>query len=373
MKDYDLFLSYKSEDVRLARLIAEELLARGVVVWFAEYTMQLQDAACPEAALASGTQSSTYGLLITNDRFSQSEFTRLEARLLLEHCGHEHLLDLRLPEQPLTHPEMPSLLGIPPQQVLAWPRDKVLACQEHLGEVLGLVKNNTDLIFDASYTDTPGSGPPQVHHNPGHQYSVDVRGWGEPVDGWSEKGLPYLHGRTTFAGSAVEWQLLTEPSAFVETRPLRWSGEVIDDRDWLRRLRESGELNLKRINAGCLGKIRKAHWSGAHLVFSHGYSHLAMTYRAIDDRGEKCWVRGYSLVFPIGPPPLSDRELRCSRLSPSVLGNVIFTFVFFFYGPFPELMKLTKQMDRMVDSLNWEFAPSEWPQVTPYGIWRSEA
>jgi hypothetical protein len=356
MKDYDIFLSYKSEDVCLARLIAEQLLARGVVVWFAEFTMRLKDAICPEPALEEGAKRSRFGLLITNDRFSQSEFTRLEAELLLAHCGEKQLLELRIPDQPMTHSKMPSLAGVPPDHVLAWKKDQVQTCQQHVGEVLHAIKAKTDLEFDPSYKEATEFKQSTIYYNEFHHYSVDVGGWGEPKEGVADK-LLFLYGNTTLCNSRVEWQIRTEPGFFLELRPLPVPGEIIDDRVWLRRIRESAEANLRRVNSGCFAKVRKAHWGGAHLLFKGGYSHFGLTYRAIDDRGEKCWVRGYTLVFPIGSQQLSAYQAALKGEAPSALGNIVFTFVFFFYGSFRQLMKYTKYMDRMVHSLKWQRVP----------------
>jgi hypothetical protein len=63
---YDVFLSYKSEDVRLVRHVAEALLANQYAVWFAEYQVLLRsydrfqeaiDDAIPNARFAHSDES----------------------------------------------------------------------------------------------------------------------------------------------------------------------------------------------------------------------------------------------------------------------------------------------------------------------------
>ena len=38
-KLYDYFISYKSEDTNIVRIIAEQMMASGLKIWFAEYNI----------------------------------------------------------------------------------------------------------------------------------------------------------------------------------------------------------------------------------------------------------------------------------------------------------------------------------------------
>lgn len=40
---YDAFITYKSEDADLVRNVADQLIASGIRVWFAEYQVLLQN------------------------------------------------------------------------------------------------------------------------------------------------------------------------------------------------------------------------------------------------------------------------------------------------------------------------------------------
>lgn len=347
--DFDLFVSYKSEDVRLARLITEELLSRGIVVWCAEYTMRPSDAACPDAALEKGVKRSRYGFIISNERYSRSEYCRLEARLLIEHCGFRGLLQLKLPDESLAHPEMPDLAAIRGDQVLSNVYD--------ISQILDFIHTRTELQFDPSYEELAFSQP-RIYYSAHDRYSLDVAGWGDLEERTSSIG-PFVQGRTLLEGSRVEWRVVTQSGLFVELRPLPWGPGIIDDREFLRDLLASAEANLRRANAGHFPMIRKAQWAGAHLVFKYGYSHIGVTYRAVDRHGELCWVRGYVLVLPLGRQPFTQSDPLIQRKASSALGNVIFTFVFFCYGSFQHFVKCAKYMDRMVDSFKWDFAPSQ--------------
>lgn len=59
--EYDLFLSYKTEDSEIVRPIADNLLAVGIKVWFAEYELSLFKQLDLENLCLDGVENSKWG------------------------------------------------------------------------------------------------------------------------------------------------------------------------------------------------------------------------------------------------------------------------------------------------------------------------
>ena len=67
---YDFFVSYKSQDVGIVRQIAEQLIAGGVSIWFAEYMMLFSvlsgwSNSKLKQAINNGIQQAKFGICFT--------------------------------------------------------------------------------------------------------------------------------------------------------------------------------------------------------------------------------------------------------------------------------------------------------------------
>lgn len=99
---FDLFLSYRSTNVSVARRMADELLASGVNVWFAEYFILLEDRDNWQRAVNKGIRSSDYGLVLTNNDWAKSEYTRHELVEMQNTYGVEakkKIIEVKIPEE----------------------------------------------------------------------------------------------------------------------------------------------------------------------------------------------------------------------------------------------------------------------------------
>src|SRR4051794_37121919 len=72
---FDVFLSYKAEEVNLVRQVADGLIACGYCPWLDEYLILLAERGRFEEAIRVGVENSRWGLLFMSHRYRQSEQT----------------------------------------------------------------------------------------------------------------------------------------------------------------------------------------------------------------------------------------------------------------------------------------------------------
>ncbi len=105
LASFDLFISYKSEDVHVVRAVVDRLLARGVRVWFAEYVVLLGGREAFQEAIDAGIKRSRHAVVISNDLYAKSDHCKRELDLIFgtEGPGASRTFEVRLPPEPKTH------------------------------------------------------------------------------------------------------------------------------------------------------------------------------------------------------------------------------------------------------------------------------
>ena len=311
---FDAFVSYKSEDVELARRIAERLMASGLRIWFDEYQVLLTDRHLFQDAIDRGIALSTYGIAITNDRYVASDYCRDELKQLLAHCGPERVIEIRYPAEPGTRRAFPQLEAAPSLD---------LEPAEDPDAALALIGKITEWRIVAEPEPLPAA-PKRVYSDKwwGFVYSVDVTGWTLVDPSFAGGGPCYcLHEPPLF------WNLQygREDNPDILRARLGGIGSRIDDRLVLDQMREYALRYFTEVNP--------APAAGVHLYFLNGAAHLALTY----SHG-RFWKRRYSMI-----------------LARPVTGRVAeFLFTFQFEGDFAEYCRHVEIMDSVVASLRWE-------------------
>lgn len=311
-KPYDLFLSYKSENVAVVRHVADQLIANGLRVWFAEYCILLSDRDRFQDAIDAGIRQSARGVVFTNDHYASSPYCSREIEQLLEpnHCGPDKVVEIRIPEEPLTHGKWQALEHSPAMNFTG-----------NVAEVLRFVQSTA--AYDVEFVCPPEADEPKtVAFRAGDLgYSVDAAGWAMVEEGHDE--APGTHWGPRFERRLghyqAGWNLVIGSPTVVNRTPIP-RGDNVDDRALYEQAVAFAREYVSEAGAEC---------KGVHLLFVGGYSHLGLTYWR-----NGLWLRKYSVVIP----------------HPSTQVSTEFAFTWSFAGPFREFCRNAHLMDRVVSS-----------------------
>jgi hypothetical protein len=319
-RDFDFFISYKSEDASLVRRVADMLVANGFKVWFAEYTILLTDRGRFAEAIEDGIRRSKFGLAFTRDLYVASEHCRDELNRLLDpsNCGPGKVLEIRLRNENLTHEAFPQLVDSPQFQF----NGDVDSVLEFVGQSTAREINT----FERSTLTVPAN---RIYRDERGLYALDIGGWGRANPGDLRTDLSC---KTVLNGYNAHWNLLIGP--FIPgTRQAYRMSEAMDERTCYNFILEFVArefLTLPMVQGVC---------RGAHMLSVARYSQAAITYW-FEGMGSGYWTRRHSVVFPDSNPA----------------GSTEFAFTFAFFGPFREYCRHAYLMDHLVESLRFESA-----------------
>ncbi len=316
---YDLFISYKSEDVALARQIADALIACRWRVWLAEYEVLLVVRHEFQSAVERGIRKSRLGLAIANNRWATSEYCSQEIKSLLKEKGSSRVLQVMHPQEDLPQRYYPELADSP--SIVS---DSVAYILQFVGEAAGrelglsvsppILGATSGIRFETRVGDRPLSlvtegwawdpeGVPDPSDDPDEE---QVGAWRFSRD--DRLGVNVLFGHATVHGRAH----------FDETIDDR---RVFDDAlEWL------APHHVRSIN-------RKP--VGVHLLFHGGMSHFGLTFKT---RFPPLWFRKISLVVS----------------NPATLRSGEFLFTFCMRGTFFDYCRHAQIMDTFAVSLDWQ-------------------
>lgn len=316
-KRYDVFLSYKSEDVHLVRRIAEALLANQYTVWFAEYQVLLQNYDQFQGVIDSGIRASCHGICFTNDRYVDSPYCRREIEQLLapNNCGPNKILEIMLPHEAGPHDRYPDL-----SRALSIEHRFIHETLLQIGKMTGKPVQTTV---------PPAKSEPEVRRtfdNGRESYSLAVQGWEVSERTYLPSTGGDLEGSkvSRVCGDFAMWANLIVGDQV--DNPRAW-GTTLDDR----------KCYKYAIDFGRHYFFKRWWWRfvekpvGLHLFFSHGFSHIGFTSK----NWFNVWTRRYSVILP---HPRTRKPLE-------------FAFIFFFRGPFAEFCRYAYLMDELVESL----------------------
>ncbi len=98
-KTFDIFVSYKSQDVRAARKLTDALLQLGLSVWMAEYEVLLTGQFAFQSSINEGLALSKRAVIFSNSRFSESAYCQMEVLLALQLIPSSNVLEIRMPDE----------------------------------------------------------------------------------------------------------------------------------------------------------------------------------------------------------------------------------------------------------------------------------
>lgn len=115
--DYDLFISYKSENANEVREIAEILMSSGLSVWFAEYSLPIDLYVANnldgiQEAILGGIKNAEYALVFTNAIWAESEYCQIEIDAILERYPADRILQVCIPREDRVFERNPKLRDV---------------------------------------------------------------------------------------------------------------------------------------------------------------------------------------------------------------------------------------------------------------------
>lgn len=309
---WDVFISYKSEDVDIVRQVANQLIASGLRIWFNEYYVLLQNYDRFQKAINYGIRHSAIGIAFTNNNWTESQYCKIEIVQLLKHLGPQRIMEVMIPKEDLPHQKYSALKDSP-----SYIGDDVNGILSFIQETTGWpiqLQMMPDMVQTQNSYETVCLGRPAV---------LDTSGWeltkkGQIEAGGNIAGLEFRCG-------------CYHPPIFVNlycgqelSRPGQRQEQKIDDREMFRYLLKYAPRHIAHLNA-------KLH--GLHLLFQEKLGQMALTYWV-----QNYWTRKYSIIIP----NYTTKE------------NAEFIFTFGFMGSFREYCRAVHIMDHFVKSLQWK-------------------
>lgn len=310
--EYDLFISYKSEDAPFVRLVVERLLASRLKVWFAEYAIRLERREMFQQMIDAAIPASRCGVIFTRASYFDSQHCTAELKLL--HAHSVKIIEVQLERYDRDRTPLP----VPaPDDRLELDHDSS-SVGNLLGKALSFISHGGPSL--STGISTPSDDKPEQQH------SFHAGPWAYTLD-------------------LTDWRLLDKsPSFEKEVGGYHLVGNVIAGSERITprlipNLNQARPLDERQCFDSMIGFARSylsggsAKLLGVHLLFHNGFSHLGLTYWR---RG--AWIRRYSIVL------LDKRSGR----------DVEFAFTFSFFGPFREFCLQAGEMDRVASSLRFD-------------------
>jgi len=335
-----IFMSYKSEDAVAIRMIAEQMRAQGLNVWFAEYNVGVRERIDFQRMIDTAIADCDYGVCFTNDLYASSEFCRSELRQLLCRLPSENILEIAFPRGDQTHHLFPQLSGIhflevPVSRVY---RHSITLSLDDTNLILDFISRATGIqIAHCNYQES-GYSKRLRFRSRGIRYSIDVAGWSMKEPGlltrlrtWRSLGPMYE--RQSPDGNAMWGHLL---SGKQDVSIKRIGIGTANDREYY-------EAALKSAHS-YYENVQRQHCAGVHLLFAEGFSHPAFTTIKRGPglsllMGQQTWMRLYSVVM--------GGRWRWSR-------DIEFAFFFFVRGSLESFLRCAHILDRLVLSFRRE-------------------
>lgn len=341
---FDVFVSYKSQNVDAARRFADLALANGLKPWFAEYLIRFHARDKFEREINKGAADSRAAILFTGFGYFESKHCIGELEQVIRKCGSFRILEVHSPGE--------TNLA---EWCRRWEQDKGLQekhpwVTDYLAEmrriasvsvsdeqgVINAAREVLQLKIEKGFVTAPSLEPETRFRglHSGIPFSIVTSGWQE-VAAPSAAGITNPDLKITpgfwrqFSSGNITWEIILGPIVRRIVDPAY--GEIPpsdDDNRWLYNEYRGDSMIWLAENAS------ECH--GVHLFwFNQGDQrpHLLLSYW-----GERLWHRRYMIVLE--PEALDERAT--------------FSFAFLFSGTFQEFCRHTPIMDAVVRSLRWE-------------------
>jgi tetratricopeptide (TPR) repeat protein len=311
-KKHDVFISYKSKNVDMARLISDRLIYSGKAVWFNEYQVLLVERSRFQEAIDQGIRESSFGLALTNDDYAKSKYCDKEMVQLLQFCGPNNILEVKIPEEPGTHEKYPQLSGSPGHTFTG-----------NINHLLDFVAKKTGWEIAPPVEAIRGQRKDVFEGSClGKTYSLDVSGWELVRRSFYGGGPCYV---MNVEGFDIFWNLQYGEEYSPKAYEARIGLREKDDRDLYNEICDYANHYFSQLKKG-------SRVVGVHLLFKEGISHFSVTYH-----DGTFWKRRYSLML--------------RHPATNLIAEFVFTFQF--PGSYRQYCRYVELMDNLVQTLQW--------------------
>lgn len=311
-RHWDVFVSYKTEDVDIVRRIANQLIASGLKVWFNEYQVLLQNYDYFQEAINFGISHCERAIVFTNNRYINSQYCLIEIDLILKKLQPENILEVMIPKESLPHERYPQLADCP--GYIGRECEGILTFIQKTTQ--WRVKTLVPCVFPSERADflTVCRGLP---------VSLDISDWevlklGHCIGG-SVRGLE-LSCKSTYNQSRLLVNLFCGPEISDDGQRIE---QTKDDRQMFRALMQYASKHIERVDGEEFG---------LHLFFIKELSQFVATYRM-----KHYWSRKYSIIIP---------NAKTQKMAE-------FVFTAGFDGTFEDYCLHVHLADNLVKSLRW--------------------
>ncbi len=285
---WEVFLSYKSENANLVRVVAEKLIARGARVWFAEYNVLTGNYHDFQGEIDRGIDESAFGVIFSNNQWADSPYCRLEIDRLLSRLPKERILEIAVPREAGPLEALPVLREVP-SLIYDGDADKVV---EFLAREAGLSLAPPPAPSHANDSAVRIFGSAGLELTLMPDVFRTYKEFGRPREGQPGSGIEDLRAWLKGNVAGLETDLFVYAwgdSTTLSELPDAPSGPL-DDREAYRRLISYAGNWLARNQFNDVG---------LHLFFHLQQSHYAMTYIYPSPRfpGTETWERRYVITF----------------------------------------------------------------------------
>ena len=309
---WDVFISYKSDNVEIARQVADYLIAAGKKVWFAEYQVLIKHYNEFGKLLNYGFSHSHRVIAFTNDSYIKSQYCRVELEHFLARNDPSCILEIKCPREDLPHQEYPALECSPSYE------------GSTVEGILSFIQHETGWPIPAPIVPRCESGvEPYETACLNRPVTLNTAGWGLKTEGkldgkGSIRGLSFEYGDTPLVVNLYCGLETSHPGRRRGYAPQR---EL--DEDLYHYLMDFARIYSSRMHT----RIR-----GLHLVHYGGISQIALTRWVYC-----CWSRKYSII-----------------VRNQITGQVAeFVYTFGFWGSFLDYCRYAHIMDQFVLSMQW--------------------
>jgi hypothetical protein len=288
--ELDIFISYKSENANAVRSVVEELVARGVRVWFDEYEIRTDTGDSwrndVKPVIFAGIDRSNYFLVFTNDRWAESDYCNDEIERI-KVKGMDRVLEIRIPKEEGVYQRHPELLAA--RGSIDW--------QGEIGSVLSFIR---EYFADLELAEQPPAEPATITDQMIEPLRFGISMQAGPLQhvpattGVHEhqRTRPWVKGETylfegLIAGNPTRMEVSINPFETAVGNLSVREDIAADDHAVRRQYRRFARDWLERHGLSELG---------VHLFFWNGHSHLAITYTDPNAEEAHTWERRYAIV-----------------------------------------------------------------------------